>query len=341
MTLADRFREHFTGERHLYWYLARALGDDIDAGGPTAAIVAGWESAPAGAVVQLRLLAGLFREVLTGRAEELRPFYPYLGGTQDPSGVWEAARPVVERAAPRLRAALDIAPQTNEVGRSAALLVGLAYAVRSCGLHRVRLLEPGASAGLNLLLDRFRFTGTGWSAGPSDAPLVIAGVDAAGFHPAAFEVVERRGCDLSPVDAATDEGALRLRSFVWPFHLERHRRLDAALAIARADPVTVDAQGASAWLADRLGGSPEPGVLTVVWQSVTAQYLPMEEATRVSEVIQAARSRMPLARVSLEAPVAGASRVTDHSGDHPVIEVDGLPVARCDFHGPPVTLLHP
>jgi hypothetical protein len=60
-TLADRFREHFTGERHLYWYLARALGDDIDAGGVTADIVAGWESAPAGAVVQLRLLAGLFR----------------------------------------------------------------------------------------------------------------------------------------------------------------------------------------------------------------------------------------------------------------------------------------
>jgi hypothetical protein len=31
--------------------------------------------------------------------------------------------------------------------------------------------------------------------------------------------------------------------------------------------------------------------------------------------------------------------VTDHSADYPVVEVDGVPVARCDFHGPPVTLL--
>ncbi|MEO7069698.1 MAG: DUF2332 domain-containing protein [Nostocoides sp.] len=339
MTLADRFREHFTGEQHLYWHLARGLGDDIDAGGPTAQVVAGWEDAPASAVVQLRLLAGLFREVLTGRADELRPFYPCLAGSADPAGAWAVARPVVERAAPRLRSALEVAPQTNEVGRSVALLVGISHAVRAAGLHRVRLLEPGASAGLNLLADRFRFVGDGWSAGPQDSGLVVADVGAEGFVPEAFEVVSRRGCDLAPVDAATDEGALRLRSFVWPFHLERHRRLDAALAIARDHPVQVDAGGAADWLAAQLGSPAGEGALTVVWQSITAQYWPAEEIARVTAVIDDARSRMPLTRVAMEAPGAGAGKVTDHSADYPVVEVDSVAVARCDFHGPPVTLL--
>jgi len=48
---------------------------------------------------------------------------------------------------------------------------------------------------------------------------------------------------------------------------------------------------------------------------------------------------MPLARVAMEARGAGAGRVTDHSADYPVVEVDEVAVARCDFHGPPFTLL--
>ena len=338
MTLADRFREHFDGDHHLYWHLCRALGDDIDAGGPTAQVVAGWEEAPKDAVVQLRLLAGLFREVLTGRAEELRPFYPCLGGNADPALAWPVVRPVVERAAPRLRAALDVAPQTNEVGRSAALLVGLSYAVRAAGLREVRLLEPGASAGLNLLVDRFHFSGTRWSAGPVDSPLQLGQVGADGFVPESFRIVERGGCDLAPVDASTDEGALRLRSFVWPFHLHRHQRLEAALAVVRRHPVRVDPAGAADWLAAQLE-APREDVLTVVWHSITAQYWPVEEIARVTEVVDGARSRMPLARVTMEAGGVGVEPATDHSSAYPVVQVDGAVVARCDFHGPPVVLL--
>ncbi len=52
-------------------------------------------------------------------------------------------------------------PQTNEVGRSVALLAGLFDVVAATGTGRIRLLELGASAGLNLLVDRFGFFGTG------------------------------------------------------------------------------------------------------------------------------------------------------------------------------------
>jgi hypothetical protein len=89
------------------------------------AICRGWEDAPAGAVIQLRLLARLFRIVLTGRAPELVPYYPCLGGTAPPAEAWPVVRPVLAGHVDELREALEVAPQTNEVGRSTALLVGL------------------------------------------------------------------------------------------------------------------------------------------------------------------------------------------------------------------------
>jgi hypothetical protein len=338
--LAEQFRGHFTGEHHLYWHLTRAMADDLDAGGVTAQVCAGWEHAAPEDVIQLRLLAGIFREVLRGDADELRPFYPCLGGTADPAGAWPVARTVMERSVDRLRESLAVAPQTNEVGRSSALLVGLTEAVRRSGMPRVRLLEPGASAGLNLLVDRFRFEGDGWAWGDPGSPVVIDGVAAQGFSPIEFDIVSRRGCDLHPIDAAPEEGALRLRSFVWPFQVGRHERLSGALDLARRHPVEVDRAGGADWVRERLAEPVADDVLTIVWQSVTRQYWPAEEVAELDRVIDEARARLPLSWVTMESPgkVGGFDRVTDHSSGRPVIEVDGEVIAGCDYHGPPIDL---
>lgn len=124
--LAARFRAHAGNQTHLYGYAIRGLADDWEAGGPVRAVLRGYEDAPVGAMLQLRLLAGVFRLVLTDRAPELAPYYPCLGGQEPPDRVWPVMRQVIGRHVEELRDALEVAPQTNEVGRAAALLVGLA-----------------------------------------------------------------------------------------------------------------------------------------------------------------------------------------------------------------------
>jgi hypothetical protein len=80
-TLADRFRAHASDSQHLYGYAMRGMAEDWEAGGPTCMACRGYETAPRGALIQLRLLAGVFRLVSTGQAPELIRFYLCLGGT--------------------------------------------------------------------------------------------------------------------------------------------------------------------------------------------------------------------------------------------------------------------
>lgn len=340
-TLAARMRRHAKDHDHLYGHLMRQMADDWEQGGPVRDIFAGYEHAPAGSVLQLRLLAGLFRIVLTGRAPELEPYYPCLGGTASPSDAWPIARAVLAAHVPELRDALEIAPQTNEVGRANALLAGLLTAVARTGRARVRLLEPGASAGLNLLIDRLRFVNHSWDFGPLDSPVVLQDGIVGRLSPRAFTVVQRRGCDLSPVDITTDSGRLRLRSFVWPFQVHRHQRLDAALTLAAADPPVVDEASAGEWLEEQLLQPVDEDVLTCVWQSVTRLYWPPEETERVNAAVAAAAREQAIAHVSMEYELSqteGAVLTLDWSdGKGSGLRQERL--ATVGDHGFPVTLL--
>ena len=333
-TLADRFRNHFGHTDHLYGVLLAEMADDWDVGGVTRELFDGWEDADPRQLPQLRLLAGLFRIVLRGDAPELVGFYPALGGDLDPHEAWAPVRPVLATHVEELRRSLGHAPQTNEPARSLALLVGLSRAVRHTGLRRVRLLEPGASAGLGLLVDRYRFVGDGWAAGPETSPLVVPGCGAAGFEPEGFEVVDRRGCDVAPVDAASEAGAAYLTSFVWPWQLDRHARLAAALAVAREHPVTVDRAPASSWVGQQLAEPMADDVLTVVWHSVTRLYWPTEETAAMNAAVDDARSRMPLAHVAMEHRWDAPPQEGDPGMPH--LELDGEVLATCDHHGPPL-----
>jgi hypothetical protein len=297
-TLADRFRAHAGDADNLYGYATRGMAQDWEAGGPTRVVCRGYEDAPRRSVINLRLLAGVFRLVLTGRALELVPFYPCLGGTAPPEKAWPVMRELIGKHVDELHSALAVPPQTNEVGRSVALLVGLFDLVAASGVRRIRLLELGASAGLNLLLDHYAYRGESWQFGFTDSEVQFVNPIEGRVHPEHFMIMVRAGCDLYPVDATTAEGRLLLTSFVWPFDLDRHVRLGSALAIAAARPVRIDKASASSWLPHALAADRDE--LPVVWHSITQMYWPNDELTAVESILSDYGSRSRLGEVSLE-----------------------------------------
>jgi len=284
-----------------YGVLLERLADDAEAGGPTARVLAGHEDDPVDSLVPLRLLGGVHRRVLLGLEPLLAARYPSTGGDGDAEAALEPFLGVLDANVDELRGALARPPQTNEVGR-AAPLVGALWHLQSISQLPVRLFEMGASGGLNLLADRFRFEGAG-ATGPADSPVVFEDAWLGNVPPTrpVLDVVERLGCDRDPVDASTDEGALTLTSYVWPDQAERLARLRGALSLAHANPVTVVARSAAEFVGELRR---EPGTWTVLWHSVMWQYL--EERERDDVVAHLDRlgaiggDDAPLARIGFE-----------------------------------------
>lgn len=71
-----------------------------------------------------------------------------------------------------MRELIQLPVQTNEVGRCAALLFGF-LTVAGKDPPPLRLLEIGASAGLNLRWDRYRYEANGFAWGPADSQVRV------------------------------------------------------------------------------------------------------------------------------------------------------------------------
>jgi hypothetical protein len=323
----------------LYSDILRVVADDVAHGGVSAELLQPVASAPFGDAVILRYLAALHLLVLDGRAPELARHFPSVGGAPG-RRLGRDVRRAADDHRDEIAVRLTQGVQTNEVGRSAALLGGYLELSR-LGLP-LRVLEVGASAGLNLLFDRYGYVGSGGSSfGPLASPLVF---DRPWFArqpdlERSLVVRERRGSDVAPIPVGTPEGRLRLRSFVWGDQPERMARLDAALAVAASDPPVVDAASAPSWLRQHLA-EPVAGCTTVVAHSIMFQYLSEVERREMLDAIDAAgRAATP------EAPVAWLR--LEPGGDQAELRLTTWPggtthlLARSSYHGPPVVWLAP
>jgi hypothetical protein len=200
----------------------------------------------------------------------------------------------------------------------------------------LRILEVGASAGLNLRFDRFRYEAADAAFGPADSPVRFVR-PWAGRSPdlgLAVEVASRHGCDVDPVDPTTEEGRLWLRSFLWPDQPERRARLDGALDVAAEVPVVIDRADAVAWLRERLA-DPVHGQITVVTHSIVFQYLAPEDRKAFLSLLDGAGARAtpaaPLAWLRMEPGGDRAeTRLTTWPGGATHL------LSSSAFHGPPV-----
>jgi hypothetical protein len=247
----------------------------------------------------LRLTGGLHALVRRGDVPDLAACYP-PNPLPDEHRLWAALRPVLDEA--DLLPWLDSAPQTNEVGRSAVLMSGLLVV---CALFRqpVELLELGASAGLNLVLDRYGYDLGRVRAGDPRSPLQISPRWKGPPPPDVPVIVARRsGVDLNPLDPRRDGD--RLLAYVWPDQRRRLEQLEAALALAAEDPPGIEPGDAAGWTEARLAEPRVPGSTRVLLHSIAFQYFPDESKRRIRAAVDeagaAASAAAPLAWLRYE-----------------------------------------
>lgn len=299
----------------LYGDLLLHTAEDLQSGGPAARVLDGHLDDRLASGLALRLLGGVHAQVLSGGAPELAEFYPSTGGTpeQAPGSprAWAAFRRVLAEHRAEVRSWLGHPPQTNEVGRAAALLGGLRHIAAEATLP-IRLVEVGASAGLNLRADWFCVPGPAGSYGDLRSPVVLAdGWQGSAPPDSRIEVVERTGGDIAPVDPLTADGRLRLTAYVWPDQHERLGRLRGAFRVAAQVPAELRTERAPATLArTRLVA----GTWTVLWHSIFRQYLSQAERAElvagVAKLGAAATRQARFAWLFFEQSAAGGCRVT-------------------------------
>ncbi|MGB8386807.1 DUF2332 family protein, partial [Mycobacterium sp.] len=144
--------------------------------------------------------------------------------------------------------------------------------------------------------------------------------------------------DIAPIDVTGADGEMTVLSYVWPDQDARLDRLRGAISVARSVPARLECQTA----ADAVAGlTLDDGTLTVLWHSITWQYLPADELEAVRAHVAAlaaqATAYSPFAHLTLEPARDGPGtpiRFLVRARSWPGGELEVL--GECHPHGPPV-----
>ncbi|OYW45337.1 MAG: hypothetical protein B7Z08_11775 [Sphingomonadales bacterium 32-68-7] len=274
----------------------------LDTATETGRRMADWPGLSLADAMPLRIAGGLHWLHLSGTDSRLAPVYD--GSLTEQAAIDAIVAELATEYDDILSLWLDGPPQTNEAGRSASVMAALLWLSGRAG-SKFELIEIGASAGVNTMMERYFYDLGGTRAGPAASPMRI--VPEWGGPPppqAPVEIVAVRGCDVAPVDLTDPAEALRLKAYVWADAGERMARLDTAIALARQVPPDLVQMDAAVFVRERLAQRQEPAVARVLFHTVMWQYLP--EPTRaaieaaMAEAGAEAAPERPLAWISLE-----------------------------------------
>jgi hypothetical protein len=310
LTRALRVQGKICGEMGSPFYeaLLAHVAHDLEAGGPTRELLARWAGAETRSLytdaVMIRIANTFNHLAMGGEAPALSAVWPRPGEPMDPEAAWAAAKAAIGPHFAALSSFLDHEPQTNEVRRAGALLGGFLTVAAETGLP-LRCFEIGASAGLNLFWDRFRYEmGPVVWGDPESTVLIDAAWEGPPPPVAAIEVIERAGCDRRPTDLRDPAQRRRLLACIWPDMFDRLARSRRAIDLALAAGVRVDAADALEWTRAKV--RPQAGAATVLYHSVFWQYLPPTTqaalAAAIAAIGESATEAAPFAWLRFEAP---------------------------------------
>lgn len=235
--------------------------------------------------------------------------------------------------------------QTNEVRRCALLLPAFGAVAGRTG-RPLALVEVGASAGLNLLFDRYTYDyGEGRTAGDPRSAVHIScevrgDVEELPLPPRLPAVASRVGLDLNPLDVRDPEPALWLEALIWPEeYAHRAPLLQSAINVVRQDPPKLVRGDALDLLPEVLEVVPA-GATACVFHTFTVNQFSEEARRRFGDLLRKHANKRDLYRISIEwlgaedAPLLTLSAL--ERGD----ETETL-LARCDDHGEWIKWLAP
>ena len=283
--------------------LCGALAEHLDRATATGRRILDWPGEPMADALPLRTAGGFHALYRSGRCPALAPIYRGEEGRGD--RVWQALAAALAAHDAEIGRWLDGPPQTNEPRRSGMLMAGLLTLAERFGLP-FELLEIGSSAGLNLLIDRYRYQLDGVLVGPADAPITIA-PEWRGLPPPSVGVpiASVRGVDIAPIDVTDSAQAERLMAFIWPDQPDRLERARTAIEMVHTSPPRLEQGDAADWVEARLAEPQEQGTMRVLMHSVVWQYLSPASQQRIERAIADAGVRAtperPLGWVACEA----------------------------------------
>jgi hypothetical protein len=314
--------------------VCRVLAENLDGTSTWGRRIDAWKGQPVRDALALRAAGALHGLVRSGRAPRLVAEYP-PHGKADPSRLWAAIAQTLDAHDQFLCAYLEGPPQTNEVARSSALLGAALLIAEQTGLG-LSWHEIGASAGLNLAFDQYYYELGTASYGASAASVRIRSSWEGNLPRLStpFEVVERSGADLQPIDPESELERARLLSYVWPDQTERLERTIAALDLAAGASWRVERSSAAEAVKAHFGAPLEDDRAHVLVNTIVWQYLPRAERDAIRGVMDAAARR-----ATQRCPVAWFSMEADDDPDGAALHLSLWPggerrlVGRADFHG--------
>ncbi|UNO41190.1 DUF2332 domain-containing protein [Streptomyces sp. MST-110588] len=272
--VADRYRtfswQQARGQSDAYEELTARISQDADFCDHLS------RSLPAGNKQQPNLLLAAVRYLDGPYAEQgPRGDAAYRGWREWTLRHWDEVRDVVMRRS----------TQTNEPARCATLLPLLLRLPQP-----LALIEVGASAGLCLYPDRYRYR--------YDDRTEFGAPDSAAVFPCRTnpgtpvpdrlpDIAWRAGVDLNPLDPADPEDIRWLQALIWPAATdERARRQLAAVEAVRTAPRAKVVRGDLVDELPALAAQAPPEATLVVFHTAVLTYLPLERRERFAEVVR-------------------------------------------------------
>lgn len=305
----ERFAElEARGSSPLYETLALGLAEDED-------LLAIAEEVPDDQSAPHLFFAAVQYLLLERPDDPLAAYYPSIVDSPDPpeEGAFDAFREFCLAHSDELaRVVSERRVQTNIVRRSAILLPAFEHVSRRCDRAPLGLVDIGATAGLNLLWDKYAYDfETRGRYGDEDSPVRIPcgvlGRTDPPFPERMPPVGTRLGIDLNPLDVTDDDDARWLRALVWPELDERRSLTENAIAVARRNPPEIVAGDALEELRDVCERVPTDERLCLFNTHSLNQFMP-DQQVELAETIDAIAAERDLSWLWCEQPIDDAEK---------------------------------